>query len=185
MFKRRKSNVILLVLFSLLISENVSFSKMLTPRITPRIGPDNLVKAIANLASIRPELPVEIERKVAEEQPVFVFIPGILGSKLINSDGEVIWGVYEFNCINLSYDPNKKVSAYPLKFFEVYSFKKDIYAPFIDTVNELNFGNLDHLIPFAYDWRQDNRISAEKFDEHLRSINWKVKGKKRKVGNFA
>ncbi|MBC8179635.1 hypothetical protein H8E88_00785, partial [candidate division KSB1 bacterium] len=48
----------------------------------------------------------------------------------------------------------------------------DVYGEFFHIVDLLNVSNIRHLLYFAYDWRQDNRISARDFDNKLKSIDW-------------
>jgi hypothetical protein len=110
-------------------------------------------------------------------EPVFIFIPGILGSKLVlntpNQEPEVAWGCVG-NTIsvseNLSYDRAPKLTAEPLLgpdsppgdcAFDVYNifFKAMTYSMLAAENTFLNF---------AYDWRQPNEMSAEDLDKFMR-----------------
>lgn len=144
---------------------------------------EGLTRVISRLASVFPELPVEIERKVRRAQPVFIFIPGILGSRLSSSECGILWGVAVGNKCGLKYTPNQEIYADLLDEYKflLSAFGKDIYGEFFYQVDLMNTGNVKHLLYFAYDWRQDNRVSAQKFHEMLNSDEWSAILKDRKV----
>ena len=59
------------------------------------------------------------EREVAKAQPVFIFIPGILGSKLVTRDGKVLWGMTPVEEENLAYSPDQGVVTDLLEDYEI------------------------------------------------------------------
>lgn len=114
--------------------------------------------------------------------PVFIFIPGIMGSKLEIKDpagsGKYlpIWGRVGIRDLTadtnyLHYDPAQKnrIQASPLHEIELMRQHFDIYGDFITTMTNLDWTGLKHFLPFGYDWRQDNRQSAKDFDDKIKS----------------
>ncbi len=142
---------------------------------------EGLTRIISRLARATPELSVEIESQVRREQPVFIFIPGILGSKLSSSKCGILWGVTVGHKCGLEYPSNQEIDADLLDEYTVLVSGIDVYGKFFYLVDLLNTGNVKHLLYFAYDWRQDNRVSARKFHEKLFSKKWLAILKDRKV----
>lgn len=126
---------------------------------------DEFRKAIA---ALQPDDQKAVREVVEETFPVFIFIPGIMGSKLTKTlpDGrqKVIWGY--FNGIfaspdhDLAYAEGDRVKAEVLE--EYYAYKKpfDIYGAAIHTIRHIDLGSGDNVRLFAYDWRQPNARSA-------------------------
>lgn len=111
-------------------------------------------------------------------EPVFVFIPGILGSKLIlekeNKEEEIVWGclknVLKFSD-NLSYDVAPKLTAKPLLGPD--SPRDDcafeLYKKFFNAMTYSGPATENTFLNFAYDWRQGNDQSAKALDAFIRS----------------
>lgn len=139
---------------------------------------NNVLKVVSKESDILPPL---IEREAAKAQPVFIFIPGILGSKLMNPSGKVLWGISLSDEVDLEYNSNQDIIADLLEDYKILTKKCDVYGEFFSIVDLLNVGNVRHLLYFAYDWRQDNRISADRFDKKLKTEKWQKILSKRKV----
>lgn len=124
-------------------------------------------------------------RKISQDTLVF-FIPGILGS-ILNYRGpdefgvfvdEEVWGSNLLDNLDiLANNPNRLLSDQiePVEVLSEVSFlgiKKDIYGSllhFCIDKNGLGLSEGINFFPFAYDWREDNRISADKFADFIDS----------------
>ena len=116
-----------------------------------------------------------IAKAAGDVFPVFVFIPGIMGSKITKllSDGrsKVIWGevtggIFSRPDADLAYDENDKVKVNVLNEFYVYRKSFDVYGEAIQTIKYLDITG-DNIRLFAYDWRQSNVKSAQDFSQWL------------------
>jgi len=116
--------------------------------------------------------PAEEQLERRKNQPVFIFIPGVLGSKLQNEKGDVIWGAHSFDTNALVYNPNIKTTASLLESYDLYITKSDVYGEFFKTVDAMNTSSIKHLLIFPYDWRQDNTLSAQQLDDQLKKLGW-------------
>ena len=132
------------------------------------------------------KLPAQDQRRIAREsEPVFVFIPGILGSKLTDSNGNVIWGKKTVGGVTgdwwektnaakrLRYDPKQKITAHLLYEFEVPGNNPDEYGKFFKEIRFMSKSGEPNFIPFGYDWRGDIKSSAESLHNTLMSDTWK------------
>ena len=144
-------------------------------------GNNGLNRVIARLKQGEKFPPSIIERAISGEQPVFIFIPGILGSTLKTESGEVIWGAYPSEQTRLEYNKAQKIITEPLDHFKIHWFKTDVYGVFFKILEDLNVGSVRHFLYFSYDWRQDNRLSADEFDQRIRRNDWANILKDRKV----
>ena len=134
-----------------------------------------LANAISSLPGTTPEV---------REEPLLVFIPGILGSKLTlpptsgqenSGQEEIVWG-----CVNnamtahtsLDYSVQPKLWASPL--FDPTAPTDDcaidVYARFNTAMKSsaLSKDGPGFFLNFSYDWRQSNEVSAKHFDEFIR-----------------
>ena len=100
-----------------------------------------------------------------EYRPV-VFVPGLMGSTLVNKDGEQVWGGYgdvlsRFEQLAFPSDPSKDTvrASGILENFDIAFgfFTVKAYGPLTSFLRE-KLG--DRLNVFAYDWRQSNFASA-------------------------
>jgi hypothetical protein len=137
----------------------------------------------AELKTASPGLSVAFE----ESKPVFIFLPGIMGSKLsrkVNGHDEPFWGTagaFVGNDPAFRFDANDSITAEVLD--EIYlkglgtSF--DIYASAYKEIKSIT-GVPDNILRFPYDWRQSNVRTAADFSKWLcRSDNQsKVKNKR-------
>lgn len=111
-------------------------------------------------------------------EPIFVFIPGIFGSKLVmtkeNKKDEGVWG-----CINntifvskyLNYDVAPKLTPKPLlgPKSSVGDCAFPTYEKFFNTMTYSSLAGKKSFFNFAYDWRQSNKISAQDLDAFIRN----------------
>ena len=138
-------------------------------------------KAIESLLPAEQQLMSEARKQV---YPVFVFIPGILGSKLTkiqaNDNRQVIWGQINLSDLlskpnaAIAYEETDKVLAEPLDTFYVAGHGSDIYGNALATIRAMNAGNSENVLWFSYDWRQSNRLSAKNL------ANWLCQPEQRK-----
>jgi hypothetical protein len=105
-------------------------------------------------------------------EPVFIILPGILGSKLFVTAGgqrKLIWGnitvanLFQPPDESIKYDEAVKAEAEPLDTFYIAGRAVDIYGKATAEIRRMNPGNASNILPFAYDWRQSNVKSAEDF----------------------
>lgn len=134
--------------------------------------------------------PRRIEQVVRRNGPLFVFVPGVLGSKLTNADNQVIWGKlrwsdYDTHKTDLYYDPDRPATVEFLDSFKVLGFDTDVYGGFSRRIRDLRIGDVEHLVTFPYDWRQDLRESARQLDAAFRSNEWKSLAEGRSVNIIA
>ena len=142
------------------------------------LGLEQQQKLIAKLSA-------QDQRRIAREsEPVFVFIPGILGSKLTDSNGNVIWGKKTVGGVfgdwrktsnaaeRLRYDPKQKITAHLLYEFEIPGDNPDEYGKFFKEIRFISKSGDPNFIPFGYDWRGDIKSSAESLHNTLMSVTW-------------
>ena len=137
-------------------------------------SPTKVIEAINTLSDSQSKqvLAEEAERLI---QPVFIILPGILGSKLsIHAGGgdKVIWG--NISPANLLLPPDESISydgtaarAEPLDTFYVANKSVDIYGNAFEAIKIMNAGNASNVLRFSYDWRQSNVKSASDFADWL------------------
>jgi pimeloyl-ACP methyl ester carboxylesterase len=119
------------------------------------------------------------------KQPIFIFVPGILGSKLMDSDGEVIWGKTDVGDLfktsdKLAYDPDEKVTTNTLADYDIMVTDLDVYGKALSIINDMNMTDVRHLLLFSYDWRKDIRAAARDLQERMTG-EWAEALKGRKV----
>ena len=115
----------------------------------------------------------------ARTYPVVIFIPGILGSALQTQKGGPIWPPAAYGDASLAYskDETAKAKAVPLDRYRYAGIVplKSYAMRIIGIGSDLKkmMGDAlkgDPILQFAYDWRQDNRLSAD--DLHREICNW-------------
>jgi pimeloyl-ACP methyl ester carboxylesterase len=112
----------------------------------------------------------------APDRPL-VFVPGILGSRLIDREGKVVWGEINslYNFGRLEIGPEGPVLA--LKsgglmqninvlgpFWTIHG-----YDALIEQLHELGYVEGTNFFVFAYDWRQSNFDTARELDSFVKS----------------
>jgi hypothetical protein len=124
--------------------------------------------AINSIASTAPELAPLIKR------PVFIFLPGIMGSKLsrmVNGKDEPFWGTpraFVGDDPAFRYDATETISAEVLDDIYVRELDKtfDVYGAAYKEIKAIT-GAPAGVLRFAYDWRQSNVKSAADFSKWL------------------
>jgi hypothetical protein len=111
--------------------------------------------------------------------PLFVFVPGILGSKIEECDKQnnvlvncvSIWGQKNWadalSVTDMSIKSTKSYRTSVLDNFEVLGQQKDFYGDGLAFIQSVKISDQASLVPFSYDWRQDNRISALQLHRRL------------------
>jgi PQQ-like domain/Lecithin:cholesterol acyltransferase len=116
---------------------------------------------------------LDAQRKsVKINYPLFIFVPGIIGSKLERvapAPSKTLWGSYDFSTPDLSIkdgdDTNVKASILlDYKFLNLQDV--DAYASGLKEIRDAQLG-VELLDYFPYDWRQDNGRTAEKLNDWL------------------
>jgi hypothetical protein len=137
--------------------------------LTFRLPPGAQIQAAINRLPADEKL--AMKAAAAEAFPLFLFVPGIMGSRLTKTlpDGQsvVIWGKADgiFSRPNqyLAYDPADRVIAEPLDDYYVSNQAFDVYGKAMDKLSYLDLSAGDSVRKFAYDWRQSNAKSARDF----------------------
>src|SRR6266849_936393 len=96
----------------------------------------------------------------AETFPLFLFVPGVMGSRLTKTlpDGrsEVIWGradgVFSNPNQYLKYDDSDQVKADPLDDYYIFNQAFDVYGKAMDKLSYLDLSAGNSIRKFAYDW---------------------------------
>ncbi|MBL8596452.1 MAG: hypothetical protein JNL14_01805 [Devosia sp.] len=100
--------------------------------------------------------------------PRVVFVPGIMGSKL-KVGGDSIWGEGVFDSPKLVYPGEMPAVAEALGVAEVkilgLTFEQTVYKKLYEVGASLATDS--DLLPFNYDWRQSNRLSADQLAAFL------------------
>ena len=133
---------------------------------------------------------INILNQANKECPVFIFIPGILGSKLEieipkgSNKFRTIWGRLDLETLIcdenlLSYSPEQKDSlrVSPLLSLEILRKHWNVYGKCFDTIANMQWTGLNHFFQFPYDWRQDNRLSANDLDKVIKDWHPHLKGR--------
>ncbi len=149
------------------------------------ITPSNQTDAAfeMQLAAIAPEFSAAKEAARRELYPIFIFIPGILGSQLTahKADGstEIIWGKLSLTTQpDLRIDPQARVEPTVLYELDAFGIAAQIYGQAIERLIRIRLGDRKILLQFPYDWRQDNRLSAAKLNDWLCTNLDQLKGRR-------
>ena len=124
-------------------------------------------KSLIDLNYSMPSIEKEVQNKRGKY--VVIFIPGILGSKLTNSEGKTIWGGKakpDQKGLMLSKDSTYAGSEIMQEYPGFWS-RQDIYGKFDNALAVLAAGAATKL-EFPYDWRQDLNVVSQKMDEYIR-----------------
>ena len=128
--------------------------------------------ALEAVAKKHPQFGSELSANAARQFPAFIFIPGILGSKLerIGTDGkrETVWGAYSFNAApDMRLLDGENIEPTTLLQFDATGVGQDVYGQAIDEILRYRPGNQKYFYQFPYDWRQSNAKSADKLQQWL------------------
>lgn len=140
---------------------------------------DQVLSVLASLPAGDRKNILDVE---AEVFPAFIFLPGIMGSKLtkILPDGKTvpIWGVHEgvFASPNehLAYSESDVVKAEILEEYYALGRSVDIYGQATGLIRSMDYSNGKIFFPFPYDWRQSNRDSAADFSKWLCDVKAEI-----------
>lgn len=134
-----------------------------------RTSVEDFVRKVESLGSESSQAATQI--KNARDSIAIVFVPGILGTKLIKN-GKIIWGEGSPSAQELALPPSgdQGVQVRVLDQFSVFfGFKKaDVYGEFSRDAEQARNGR-GVFREFPYDWRRDIRETAMNFDRFLRS----------------
>src|ERR1044071_5989987 len=113
----------------------------------------------------------------AEPEPFrpLVFVPGILGSELVDQNGELVWGGLKSFKRFADLEITEKGPIKPLRvgnpignisilgpFWTVHQ-----YDGLLKTLKELNYREGETLFVFPYDWRLSNLETAQKLRDYI------------------
>jgi hypothetical protein len=112
-----------------------------------------------------------VVKSATEVFPLFVFIPGIMGSRLTktlpNGKQKVIWGrfdgIFTSPDRDLAYAEDDKVKAEVMDEYFAANTSFDVYGKAVKAIRYMDFTMGDNVRLFAYDWRQSNGRSARDF----------------------
>lgn len=113
----------------------------------------------------------------ANSQRPVVVIPGILGSKLVDGSGEVVWGertsLGRFGRLDLGLAGTGGGNLRPdglIKRIRVLGpfWTVHAYEDLLSHLQDLGFRTGENLFPFDYDWRRSNFDTARDFDTWVR-----------------
>ena len=100
-------------------------------------------------------------------RPITIFVPGILGSRLI-SDGTVVWGAVSTRSLDLFYTRGEEYDSELLDKFEIFGI--DVRSQTYGTYFESKLSDLTstgRFFPFSYDWRSSIVDSAARLDQFI------------------
>jgi hypothetical protein len=123
------------------------------------------------VGKLRTEEQSAIRQAASEVFPLFVFIPGIMGSRLTKTlpDGKqkVIWGRFEGIFAprdrDLAYAEGDTVKAEVMDEYFAANTSFDVYGKAVKAIRFMDFTMGDNVRLFPYDWRQSNSRSARDF----------------------
>lgn len=107
------------------------------------------------------------------KKTVIVFIPGILGSRLIDpSTSKVVWGDFDLSSVpNLEFKEGHKFNSEPFLNAEIRAlFQLGGYSVYGDAIRDIEVNAAatnSGLLKFHYDWRQSNFESATDLESWL------------------
>jgi hypothetical protein len=149
-------------------------------RLFRTVSPQETEQVLASLPSDQKGALQEAANKTF---PVFIFIPGVMGSKLTkrfdDNTEAVIWGALALPNEHLHYRPEEKdrIKASLLTSYPYPGGEYDIYGGAIRSMRTLDLRSGARVLDFAYDWRQSNRVSAEDLSKWLCQQREKIEGK--------
>jgi len=132
----------------------------------------------SNLRFINSTKADKLESEIRSNLPFFIFVPGILGSKL-ERDGKLIWGktttgeALSFTAqedLKYNRDEAESIKASMLFDYDFMIQNVDFYGKFLKILDYSYLGSERHYAYFPYDWRQDNKLSAEQFEDWFLSL---------------
>ncbi len=138
----------------------------------------NFQRALEAIKHRDPNTALQIKQIISDNQPFFLIVPGILGSKLVDEHNRVVWGAIGTEALlrsdptRLRYPDRKLRADVMLSFDFISGYKMDVYGPLISAVSSMDVGGADHWAIYPYDWRQSISDSAAGLDARIRSAEW-------------
>ncbi len=136
--------------------------------------------ALRGVDRVAPRYAADLKKLRQDSQPLFIIVPGILGSILYDTDPKKpFWGekgiLSGFHGDALEYRDTSARAA----FMDNFDFlgEHDVYGKLRDHLKFYSFGAPRAHLEFAYDWRQDIRRSAADFDAFLRAHREDITGR--------
>jgi len=136
-------------------------------------------QALAYVAQSAPTFAAELTVRRQAAQPLFVIVPGILGSRLLNERGEVFWGEkgllsgFHRNDLELT---DRAAKAEFLAHFQLFG-SRDVYGRLRDHLKFHSLGARKVYLEFPYDWRQDIRATGSQLHEFLQAQRPTIEGR--------
>jgi hypothetical protein len=132
------------------------------------VGRAHINRAIQNAGQVDRPFANRLKTSQAELQPLFIVVPGILGSKL-KKGKDFIWGnlngVTRDALVLNDASPSEVIPEFLDRFSIRNLFHIDVYGTLRD---DLRFTDSPRWYDeFPYDWRDDIRVSARHLHEHL------------------
>lgn len=116
----------------------------------------------------------------AKSRPVVV-VPGVMGSKLCNAKGEILWGdraSYSASRLRALRLPSnlqdRDLGIHPCGLIETVSviplfWESDVYVELLEFLRGLGYAD-DDIVKFDYDWRLSNFENANRLKERIEQI---------------
>jgi len=136
------------------------------------IGPDGVDRFLEALAAREDPAAAETLEEVEDNLPRFIFVPGVLGSRLTvpAHDGQPaidLWGgettLFDTPSLRITSD---RIETGPLDDFGAIVTNVDVYGEALARLASKSI-NSDLLTIYSYDWRMDNVASAARLQEWL------------------
>lgn len=132
--------------------------------------PSHLNRAIQESGQADRNFANRLKVRQAELQPLFVMIPGILGSKL-RKGSDLLWGdlksVKRDDLELKDSEPNGVVPEFMDAFSIRSLFNKDVYGTLKEDLRFTSVNGVRWWDEFPYDWRADILASAKGLHQHL------------------
>lgn len=111
---------------------------------------------------------VDFEVRDRLNAPQVIFVPGVLGSRLLNSNGDLVWGDLTESDPKLYYDGLESLDSEPLDSVSVFgiTLRQHTYGTYLDTQLR-NLATAENFHPFSYDWRASTRKSSQEFAKFI------------------
>lgn len=140
--------------------------------------PETRQQILANLAPKHPGTVSAFEEISTKSRPFVIFIPGILGSGLkVKDTDEVIWGKSQLTNVpniarKLAFCADVEIDPYILNEFEIAGgpTNQPVYGEWLTRLKEATATVGAEYKIFAYDWREDIKKIATKFDDFIKRI---------------
>lgn len=137
-------------------------------------------QALAGADRVAPQFSQQLKQLRAESQPLFIIVPGILGSILHDGDpSKPFWGEKGILAPAQQEKLEYREARAQVEFMDDFVFvgEHDVYGRLRDHLRFYSFGRRRAHLEFPYDWRQDIRQSAADFDAFVRGQRDEIAGR--------